>query len=116
MVPPLPARTPLSGPDSITVGPDGNLWFTEDSGNKIGRITPAGVITEFPLPPNLNCPPNGINSPLGITAGPDGNLWFTESYGHKVGRIPPPRHLAELAVATHGRGPMGITPGAPGTP
>src|SRR5438034_11666703 len=52
---------------------------TEDSGNKIGRITPAGVITEFPLPPNLNCPPNGSNSPLGITAGPDGNLWFTES-------------------------------------
>ena len=29
----------------ITLGPEGNLWFTEES--KIGRITPAGVVTEF---------------------------------------------------------------------
>ena len=42
--------TPDSVPQSITAGPDGNLWFTEDFGNKIGRITPAGVITEFPIP------------------------------------------------------------------
>ena len=27
--------------------PDGNLWFTEEDGNKIGRITPAGTIAEF---------------------------------------------------------------------
>src|SRR5262249_26476493 len=28
----------------ITTGPDGALWFTEDGGNQIGRITvPAGV-------------------------------------------------------------------------
>src|SRR6266446_3963883 len=112
--PPLSSPTPLSGPDSITVGPDGNLWFTEDSGNKIGRITPAGVITEFPLPPNLNCPPNGSNSPLGITAGPDGNLWFTESCGNKVGRITPTGDITEFAVATPGSGPMGITVGADG--
>ena len=34
----------------ITAGPDGALWFTEYWGNKIGRITTAGVITEFPVP------------------------------------------------------------------
>ena len=33
----------------ITAGPDGDLWFTEYSGNKIGRITTAGVITEYPI-------------------------------------------------------------------
>jgi streptogramin lyase len=46
----FPVPTAGSGPEAITTGPDGNLWFTEAAGNRIGRITPAGVITEFPLP------------------------------------------------------------------
>ena len=33
-----------------TAGPDGNLWFVENSANKIGRITTAGVVTEFAVP------------------------------------------------------------------
>ncbi len=33
----------------ITTGPDGALWFTELI-DQIGRITTAGVITEFPIP------------------------------------------------------------------
>ena len=37
-------------PGGITAGPDGALWFTEQTANKIGRITTAGVITEFPIP------------------------------------------------------------------
>ena len=37
-----------SRPFGITTGPDGNLWFTEYGGDKIGRITPSGTITEFP--------------------------------------------------------------------
>jgi virginiamycin B lyase len=70
----------------ITAGPDGNLWFTEYGGNKIGRITTAGVITEFPIPTD-------DSEPWGITSGPDGNLWFTEfphdaGSGLPFGRIP----------------------------
>lgn len=65
-----------ANPQYITLGPDGNIWFTEQMGNKIGKISPSGVITEYPLPPNSN--------PCGITAGPDGNVWFTEP---PVGRI-----------------------------
>jgi streptogramin lyase len=37
--------TDSSHPFGIAAGPDGNLWFTEYSGNKIGRITTAGVVT-----------------------------------------------------------------------
>jgi virginiamycin B lyase len=71
-----------AAPVAITPGPDGNLWFTENSGNKIGRITPVGVIQEFDLPhPN--------SAPLGIVAGPDGNIWFAESGSDLVGRITP---------------------------
>jgi streptogramin lyase len=68
------------GPFAITSGPDGNLWFTEYAGNKIGRITPQGVITEFPVP-------TADSGPTAICVGPDGNIWFTESKANKVGRL-----------------------------
>src|SRR5689334_21573138 len=68
--------------EGITLGPDGNLWFTEgDPNNKIGRMTPAGDVTEFPLSAGTN--------PLLINPGPDGNLWFTENTANKIGRITP---------------------------
>ena len=42
------AQTPTanSGPAGITVGRDGALWFIEQIGNNIGRITTAGAVTE----------------------------------------------------------------------
>src|SRR6266516_4026608 len=60
-----------SQPVGITAGPDGNLWFTEIASNNIGRISTAGVITEFAVP-------TANSAPALIMAGPDGNLWFTE--------------------------------------
>ncbi|MEO5361838.1 MAG: hypothetical protein H7843_15585, partial [Nitrospirota bacterium] len=75
-----------SYPTGITLGPDGNLWFTEMAANKIGKITTSGIITEYDLPQG--------GYPWGITAGPDGNLWFVESGGdntqpggNNIGRI-----------------------------
>src|SRR5690242_14567046 len=63
-----------SNPDQLVVGSDGNIWFTMPSQpSSIGRLTPAGVVTEF-TPPN----DGGYQSfPGDITSGPDGNLWFT---------------------------------------
>src|SRR5439155_6426898 len=78
----------FSQPGGITAGPDGNLWFTEIASNNIGRISTAGVITEFAVP-------TANSAPFGITAGPDGNLWFTEQNGNQIGRIsttPKQRH------------------------
>ena len=34
-----PAGPVLAGPEGIAAGPDGNLWFTEPFGGRIGRIT-----------------------------------------------------------------------------
>src|SRR5512146_1435529 len=58
-----------AGPTSIVGAPDGNLWFTEDLGSKVGRITPQGQITEFPLT-------GRYPTPMAITVGSDGNVWF----------------------------------------
>src|SRR6266568_168649 len=72
----FPIPTASTFPRGITAGPDGNLWFTEYTGNKIGRITPAGVVTEFRIH-------TSVTEPFGITAGPDGNLWFAEGNSNK---------------------------------
>src|SRR5258708_31675860 len=39
-----------SVPTGITAGPDGALWFTEKIKKKIGRLTTARGITEYPIP------------------------------------------------------------------
>ncbi len=98
-----------SVPYGITAGPDGNTWFTEAEGNRIGRITPSGVVTEFAA---------GITAssePRGITAGPDGNVWFTEYYGDRIGRITPQGVVSEFAAGiTAVSRPRGITAGPDG--
>jgi virginiamycin B lyase len=74
----------ISGPESIAVGSDGALWFTNFS--SIGRITTSGSVSHFSDP--------GIASPSSIVAGPDGAMWFTNSdswfassRGNRIGRI-----------------------------
>ncbi len=64
-------------PYDITTGPDGALWFTNNTTPAIGRITTSGTISSYATP--------GFGIAKGITAGPDGALWFT-SIG-KLGRI-----------------------------
>ncbi len=88
--------------EGITAGPDGNLWFTESQTDKIGRITPAGVITEFStgMTPAAN--------PTGITVGPDGNLWFTTGAG-RIGRITTTPTLVTPPLAINSLGSMSIS-------
>jgi streptogramin lyase len=75
--------TPQANVTQITLGPDGNLWFTESGAHKIGKITPSGDFTEFTGSNGADF--GEVNS---ITAGPDGNLWFTTSRGAgAIGRI-----------------------------
>ena len=99
-------------PHAITRGPDGNVWFTEWAGNKVGRITPAGTITEFHIPFQ-----SGAED---ITAGPDGNVWFSEwGYGlnsdNNVGRVTPTGVITEFPVGGGAQTwPFGITTGPDG--
>src|SRR5437773_3639987 len=71
-----PACTLDGGPTSIIAGRDGNLWFTERFGNKIGRIAPtSGLTTEFCQAPTAGSPSRITGNPRGTTAGPDANIW-----------------------------------------
>jgi virginiamycin B lyase len=70
------------GPQGITVGPDGALWFSEAGANQIGRITTVGTIIERPVP-------TPVGHPVHIVTGPDGSLWYAEENGNKIGRLTP---------------------------
>jgi streptogramin lyase len=104
------ARVPVgagSEPYAIAAGADGALWFTERAGNKIGRVTTAGMLTEFAIPT-----PN--SSPHGIALGPDGAIWFVERAGNKVARISPGGTIVEYPLPTAAAEPVAITAGPDG--
>lgn len=61
----------------LAAGPDGNVWYASEEGNSIGKITPAGTITNYPQ--NV-----AGEFPLRITNGPGGKLWFTTSTGRVI--------------------------------
>jgi streptogramin lyase len=131
--------TAASFPSSIVAGPDGNLWFTENTPNNIGVVTPGGAFTEYPIMYPAGYGSSNLYGAYGITSGPDGNLWFTEANSPEdasfVGSISPTGTINTYQIgftaAPHGiaAGPDGnlwfaesgnnrigrITPGAPNT-
>jgi streptogramin lyase len=66
--------------ESMAAGPDGNAWFA--GYRDIVRVTPNGVITQFPYPGG----PNGFAF---IISGPSGLLWFSDSSFSSIDSIDP---------------------------
>jgi len=98
-----------SEPLAITAGPDGALWFTETTTNRIGRMDPiTNQVTEFDIP-------TPASSPSAITVGPDGALWFTELNANQIGRFDPTTlKFAEFTIPTVGGAPWDIVAGPDG--
>jgi virginiamycin B lyase len=112
----LPIPAPQSGPEVITSGPDGNLWFTEYVQSipsaHVWRLTPSRTFSAFPL--------DNKAAPFGIITGPDNQLWFTEhglgSFQNAIARMDtsgtltgqwqvsgPTSNLTELTLAPDGK-------------
>jgi virginiamycin B lyase len=103
-----------SFPQFITAGKDGNMWFTEAVGDKIGKITPTGTVTEYSIP-------TFESFPEGITQGSDGRLWFAENEGNKIGAMTTggafteyPVDAGDMPSQVFDRGDGNIWYGAPG--
>jgi streptogramin lyase len=98
-------------PAAIALGPDGNMWFTDRAPNAkgedaIGRITPGGEVTEFPIS-------GPYGAPSAIALGADGNMWFTQS-PDVIGRITPEGTISEFAAAGVSNSLEGIALGSDG--
>jgi virginiamycin B lyase len=66
----------------VSQASDKNYWFTESIANKIGRLTPSGNITEYPIP-------TAGSNPTGIWNGSASShlVWFTESAANNIASI-----------------------------
>lgn len=97
-----------SSPRNLVVGPDGNLWFTDDVNTPaIGRITPNGEISEF------NGPMTNASNPEGLVVGPEGYLWFTER--GSIGRVSLDGTITEFRAGPDSNSaPGGLTLGPEG--
>ena len=89
-----------SSPTAITLGADGNMWFTDDGWfafdyrGLVGRITTSGVIDEWPVAVKWGFP-------IAIAQGADGNVWVTESEGHIL-RVTPQGEITPFPITTAG--------------
>jgi virginiamycin B lyase len=97
---------PDSGPNFITVGQDGAIWFTEYFGNRIGRWK-AGAFVEYTLPPG--------SAPQMIAAAPDGTLWFAEQGTNRIGSITHAGVITHYDLPTPASAPYGVAVGPDGS-
>jgi virginiamycin B lyase len=104
-----PVKTfPIRGgtqPFAITMGEDGNFWFTLSNSSKVARITPRGNITYFTTP--------SLSNPAFITPGPDGNIWFGEGSTGKIASVTPDGAITEYQFSFFGVS-VGVTTGSDG--
>src|SRR5688572_734714 len=104
----FPMPRPDSAPTTIALAPDGTVWFTEQAGNRIGRMAPDGTgIREFELP-------HPGSAPWIIALGADGHMWFTEHLGNRIGRITADGTITEFPIPTPDSQPRAIALGSDG--
>jgi hypothetical protein len=83
-----------SQPLGLTIGPDGNFWFTEYNVGRVGRMTTAGTFLG-----DFSVPVTG-SKPSGITTAPDGNVWFTDYGADIIGRVTPSGSFTTFTIPT----------------
>jgi virginiamycin B lyase len=108
---------------TLTLGSDGNLWFSEQiwagqflTAGFIGSVTPAGVISEYPLSPRDHATVSTL------TPGSDGNLWFIETEqsflsgqaSSVIAHATPSGVITEYPLPTPGAAANSLTPGPDG--
>ena len=68
----IPATVGLDQPHALARGRDGTWWFATLDG-KYGRLTPAGAVRLWPVPPSPTGRPATLRA---ATSAPDGSVWF----------------------------------------
>ncbi len=94
-----------AGPESITVGPNGALWFVETNVDKVATIVAGAATGTVPLEY-----PVSTGAGLGvIISGTDNALWFTETKSVKLGRMLTNGQVTMEKALTGVQKPYGLT-------
>ncbi|TMI26555.1 hypothetical protein E6H36_05375 [Candidatus Bathyarchaeota archaeon] len=102
-------NTSITGsvPVQVMVDGQGNVWFTELVGNKLGKLNyPSYSLTEYSLPTS-----NAGPAEIAFQTGPQGQLlvWVTETYADKVARLDTSTNTFKECVSPNGiHAPVGI--------
>ena len=96
--PPVPGKPTtgleLTDPSDLTIGPDGALYVADDGGNKVIRVTSAGVVERVAGTGTSGDSGDGraatgaeLNSPEALAVGPDGSVYIAVS--GRIRRVDP---------------------------
>jgi len=85
------AEARLDGPSLISLDPGGNLFIAENRGERIRKVSPAGLISTVAGNGQVGRAGDGglptaapLNSPVSVTVDRAGNLYFTEGPRYKL--------------------------------
>jgi virginiamycin B lyase len=140
----IPLRAEFAGPNAIVAGPDGAMYASDSSLDRVWRVSDSGRVRFFELDGGAT----GIASahgalwvsnrdqssivklgldgsqtsfpvtpgafPSDITLGSDGALWFTESRGDAIGRVTADGKVTEYPLPTANAFAADITAGPDG--
>jgi len=86
----------------------GNVWFAENTANRVAFVTPAGTVSEFDIPlPGA--------APFSTVCAPDGGVYFTLNAANRIGRIDTATYvIATWQIPTANSIPKGISLSATG--
>ena len=98
-------QAPLTGPNGVTLGPDGSLYISEVGVHRIRRVAPDGIITSVAGGYAGYSGDGGpadqarLHLPVGITIGLDGNLYIADALNQRIRRIGPDGIITTMAGA-----------------
>ena len=85
----------------LTLGPDGNVWVTQQKTAKLVRVSPQGDVRVFALPAR--------SGPHGITFDRRGRLWVTLEFANAIARVGRDGRIArQYPIARAAAGPHGL--------
>jgi sugar lactone lactonase YvrE len=105
----------FGGLNTITFGPDGNIYVADTGSHLIRKVTPAGIVTTLAGNPGVYGFADGTGTnakfytPSGLAFGPDGNLYVADSSNHCI------RKVTLAGVVTTIAGNQGVNGYADGT-
>lgn len=101
--------TANAGPATLAAGPDGYVYFTEESASKIARVSTGGTFGEIATT-------TASAGPLSIIVGPDSEMWFTENTAGKIAKMTTAfaaTDLTEYTIPWGGSTPAFLSRGVP---